>query len=59
MGQAKNDWTDPIVEEIHRIREEMASEAGGDIFELIRRLQESSKKRLSNSSTDEAVDLGK
>ena len=27
-------WTDPIVEEIHRIREEMVAEAGGDLASL-------------------------
>ena len=32
-------WKDPIVEEIHRIREKMLSECGGDLDKLIERLK--------------------
>jgi hypothetical protein len=27
-------WTDPIVDEIHRVREELVEEAGGDLQAL-------------------------
>lgn len=37
-------WTDPIVDEIHRIRQEIAREAGNDLHTLVLRLQESQKR---------------
>ncbi len=37
-------WTDPIVDEIHRIREEIAKEADYDLHKLVARLQESQKR---------------
>ena len=37
-------WTDPIVDEIHRVREEMAKEADYDLHKLVTRLQESQKR---------------
>ena len=37
-------WTDPIVDEIHAIREEMAKEAGYDLRVLAARIQESQKR---------------
>ena len=37
-------WTDPIVDEIHGIREEIAREAGYDLHKLVARLQESQKR---------------
>ena len=37
-------WTDPIVDEIHRIRQEIAKEAGNDLHTLVLRLQESQKR---------------
>lgn len=43
-------WTDPIVDEIHRIREEMAREADYDIETLGRRLQESERRRQHDSA---------
>lgn len=37
-------WTDPIVDEIHRIRQEIAKEAGNNLHTLVLRLQESQKR---------------
>lgn len=37
-------WTDPIVDGVHKIREEIAREAGYDVRRLARRLQESQKR---------------
>ena len=37
-------WTDPIVDEVHRIREEIAREAGYDLRKLVARLQKSQKQ---------------
>ena len=37
-------WTDPIVEEIHQIREDIAREAGFDLKKLGERLQESQER---------------
>ena len=37
-------WTDPIVDEIHQIREEIAKEADYDLHKLVARLQESQKR---------------
>lgn len=31
---AKEEWTDPIVDEVHRIRRELVVEAGGDLQSL-------------------------
>ena len=36
-------WTDPIVDEVHKVREQMAQEAGYDLRKLVARLQESQK----------------
>lgn len=47
-------WTDPIVDEIHLIREEMLAECGGDIHEFIRRLKIDEQRhpgRLINKDT--------
>ena len=32
--KTQEQWTDPIVDEIHRIRREMVDEAGGDLKAL-------------------------
>lgn len=32
-------WTDPIVDEVHRIREEMLAECDGDVHEFVARLK--------------------
>lgn len=37
-------WTDPIVDKVHAVREEIAREAGNDVWKLVRRLQESQKE---------------
>ena len=37
-------WTDPIVDEVHRIREELAREAGHDLKRLGALIQESQKR---------------
>ena len=37
-------WTDPIVEEVRKVREELAREAGYDVKRLGARLQESQKR---------------
>jgi len=37
-------WTDPIVDEIHQIRQEIAKEAGNDLHTLVLRLQQSQKR---------------
>ena len=37
-------WTDPIVEEIRKVREELARESDYDVRRLGRRLQESQKR---------------
>jgi hypothetical protein len=37
-------WTDPIVEDIRRVREELAREAGYDVKKLGAQLQESQKR---------------
>lgn len=37
-------WTDPIVDEIHHVREEIAKEADYDLHKLVARLQESQKR---------------
>lgn len=36
-------WTDPIVDEVHKVREQLAREAGFDLRRLVARLQESQK----------------
>ncbi len=33
-------WTDPIIEEIHAVRQKLMDEAGGDLHEVIRRVHE-------------------
>ncbi|MDZ4859221.1 MAG: hypothetical protein SGI88_09550 [Candidatus Hydrogenedentes bacterium] len=38
-------WTDPIVDEIHGVREQLAREVGYDLRRLVARLQESQKLR--------------
>ncbi|MBI2431593.1 MAG: hypothetical protein HYV26_01835 [Candidatus Hydrogenedentes bacterium] len=40
----KTIWKDPVVEEIHQIREEILREAGGDIHALGRWLMEKQKR---------------
>jgi hypothetical protein len=47
----KKMWTDPIVDEIHRIREDMAREANYDMETLGRRLQESERRRNHTPGT--------
>jgi hypothetical protein len=37
-------WTDPIVDEIHKVREKIAREAGYNMDTLVARLQESQKR---------------
>lgn len=37
-------WVDPIVEEIHKVRDELARETGNDVGRLGARLQESQKR---------------
>ncbi len=37
-------WTDPIVDEIHRIRREILEEAGGDLQALGERLMKSQER---------------
>ena len=37
-------WTDPIVDEVHKIRKEIAREAGNDLRKLVERLKESQKR---------------
>jgi hypothetical protein len=37
-------WSDPIVDEIHRIRAEMAREAGYDLKVMVEKLRETEKK---------------
>ncbi len=37
-------WTDPIVDEIHEIRKEMAREADYDVHKLVAQIQESQKR---------------
>ena len=32
-------WTDPVVEEIHRIRQEMLADVGGDIEALMEKVR--------------------
>ena len=47
-------WTDPIVDEVHRIREEMLAECGGDVHELFARLkvdEQQHPNRLVNKQT--------
>jgi hypothetical protein len=42
-----NKWTDPIVEEVHRIRQEIAAEYGNDlaaIFRAVREREEEARK---------------
>jgi hypothetical protein len=33
-------WTDPVVEEIHKIREKMLAEVGGDTAKLMAKIRE-------------------
>ncbi len=41
-------WNDPIVDEIHAIRQQLLHEAGGDIHELIRRaIEQHDPKRIT------------
>jgi hypothetical protein len=54
MERKKVDLSDPIVDELHRIREEMFEEAGCDIHEFGRQLMESQKRH-----GDKLVYLGK
>ena len=47
-------WTDPIVDEVHRIREEMLAECGGDTHELFVRLkadEQQHRDRVINKET--------
>ena len=47
-------WTDPIVDEVHRIREEMLAECGGDTHELFVRLkadEQQHRGRVINKET--------
>lgn len=37
------EWTDPIVDEVHKIRKQMAEEAGNDLAKLVSRLQQAQK----------------
>jgi hypothetical protein len=37
-------WTDPVVDEVHKTREEIAREANYEVRVLARRLQESQKR---------------
>ena len=37
-------WTDPIVDEVHKVREQLAREAGYDVRKLVARLRESQKE---------------
>ena len=42
--KAREKWTDPIIDEVHKIREEIAREAGNDLRKLVERLKESQKR---------------
>ena len=47
-------WTDPIVDEVHRIREEMLAECSGDAHELFVRLkadEQQHRGRVVNKET--------
>ncbi len=52
-------WKDPIVEEIHEIREKMAKDVNYDVHQLIenmrRREKESKTKVVSRIRTDAAI----
>ncbi len=52
-------WKDPIVEEIHKIREKMAKEADYDVHQLIANMQkrekESNAKVVSRVKKDAAI----
>jgi hypothetical protein len=52
-------WTDPIIDEIHRIRREMIEEAGGSLKSLGERLMKSQERhgdRLVDSSSRRSRD---
>ncbi len=52
-------WTDPIVDEIHRIREEILAEAGGDLQSLgewLMRSQEAHGERLVSEPPSHSQD---
>jgi len=40
-------WSDPIVDEIHRIRQEIAKEAGNDLHTHVLRLQQSQNRHAA------------
>lgn len=51
-------WSDPIVDEIHQIRQEIMAEAGGDLDVLVERLmreQEENADRLVDLSTTDST----
>jgi len=37
-------WTDPILDEIHAVREELAREADNDLHKLVLRLEQSQQR---------------
>ena len=47
-------WSDPIVDEIHQIRQDIMDEAGGDLDVLVDRLM-----REQEEDPDRLVDLAK
>ena len=51
-------WTDPILDEIHAIREEMARESDYDLEKLVARLQESQKRHGDRVVTRHPKRLG-
>jgi hypothetical protein len=48
-------WKDPIVEEIHKIREEIAKENNYDLDTLIRSLQEREKQHKERTVSREGT----
>jgi 1-aminocyclopropane-1-carboxylate deaminase/D-cysteine desulfhydrase-like pyridoxal-dependent ACC family enzyme len=44
-------WTDPIVDEVHKVREQIAQEAGNDLRKLVARLQESQRQHADRLVT--------
>ncbi|MCL4217572.1 MAG: hypothetical protein KJ052_11305 [Candidatus Hydrogenedentes bacterium] len=53
-------WTDPIVDELHRIRRELVEEAGGDLKALgawLMKSQERHGDRLVTRGSEHRIDV--
>lgn len=59
FGERRRPWSDPILDEIHAIRAQMAKEADYDVHKYVEQLRESEKRRsegLADRESEEPRD---